>query len=436
MHMRHLIDRPVGILLLASALLGACTETPLPPDRNDTTAVPQQYVFDSRFKQGTSSVSYEGQTVRNLLIQDLSAAMAALAKPGATPITEADLLRLYEHADASNLSSTTTITGGTPLEARYSAIATSKKLSDKISPAVVVGFNATSDALVREWIRVIATNSQDPGKLGTPAVLLDANGIEIPEIVNKLLLGAVSYYQATSVYMNGLLSKDNAAAADDGKGGTQPYTVMEHNWDEAFGYFGAARDYARYTDAQLAGTSSDYTFDSNGDGKIDFRSEYNFAFARNAGKRDKSAGTDFSKEAFDAFLKARTAIVNKASVSEIIAHRAAASLAWEKIIASTVAHYINDVATTMAALDGTRSKEALLRHQWSELKGFLASLQFNTMKRISDAQIQQLHALIGDRPVVAAPSTSAHTEYLAKLDDARNVLKSAYGFSDAHMDSW
>ena len=27
--------------------------------------------------------------------------------------------------------------------------------------------------------------------------------------------------------------------ADDG----DPYTAMEHHWDESFGYFGAARDY-------------------------------------------------------------------------------------------------------------------------------------------------------------------------------------------------
>ena len=45
---------------------------------------------------------------------------------------------------------------------------------------------------------------------------------------------------------------------------------MEHKWDEAYGYFGAARDYLRYSDAQLAGkTPAEFSFDSNGDGKID-----------------------------------------------------------------------------------------------------------------------------------------------------------------------
>ena len=44
-------------------------------------------------------------------------------------------------------------------------------------------------------------------------------------------------------------------------------TAMEHAWDEAFGYFGAARDYSRYTDEQLAGKVDDFTFDSNGDGQ-------------------------------------------------------------------------------------------------------------------------------------------------------------------------
>ena len=33
--------------------------------------VPSSYVFDSRFTPGESSVSYSGQVVRNLLLQDL-----------------------------------------------------------------------------------------------------------------------------------------------------------------------------------------------------------------------------------------------------------------------------------------------------------------------------------------------------------------------------
>ena len=79
----------------------------------------------------------------------------------------------------------------------------------------------------------------------------------------------------------------------------------ERVYNEAFGYFGAARDYAAYSDEALAGKNGlSFYKDGNGDSKIDFHSEYNFGFSRNAGKRDLGGAqnTNFTKDAFDAFL--------------------------------------------------------------------------------------------------------------------------------------
>ena len=124
-----------------------------------------------------------------------------------------------------------------------------------------------------------------------------------------------------------------------------------HHWDEAFGYFGAARDYSRYSDDDLAGKGSGFVFDSNGDGKIDFRSEYNFGLSRNAGKRDRGGtGVDFTGETFTAFLTGRALISNGGSTTEIAAQRQAAANGMEKVIAATVIHYINDTLADMADL--------------------------------------------------------------------------------------
>ncbi len=59
--------------------------------------VPPAYVFDSRFVQGESSVAYSGQTVRNLLLQDLKVFIDSLAKDGAQPIAVQDMLNLYAY---------------------------------------------------------------------------------------------------------------------------------------------------------------------------------------------------------------------------------------------------------------------------------------------------------------------------------------------------
>jgi hypothetical protein len=86
---------------------------------------------------------------------------------------------------------------------------------------------------------------------GTPAnnshegYLVDENGIEYHQIIEKGLMGAVFFYQAMEVYLSqdrmGELGND---AAEEGR----TYTAMEHYFDEAFGYFGAPVDYPATTD--------------------------------------------------------------------------------------------------------------------------------------------------------------------------------------------
>ena len=100
---------------------------------------------------------------------------------------------------------------------------------------------------MREWFEIIAANSQDAAKLGTPAVYTDDNGVDLTQMINKVLIGAVPYYQATRVYLGGLLEDENGSPVEG-----KSYTEMEHHWDEAFGYFGAARDYSRYSDDQTS----------------------------------------------------------------------------------------------------------------------------------------------------------------------------------------
>ena len=157
-------------------------------------------------------------------------------------------------------------------------------------------------------------------------------------MINKVLVGAVHYYQSTGVYLNGILEQDNAKQYKDDPAKT--YTAMEHKWDEAFGYFGAARDYLSYSDAQLAGkTPAEFSRDSNGDGKIDFKSEYNFGLSRNAGKRDKGAsGTDLTKDIFQAFVTGRAIIAGEGDINQVAAQREIAAAGIEKVIAATEVH--------------------------------------------------------------------------------------------------
>ena len=66
-----------------------------------------------------------------------------------------------------------------------------------------------------------------------------------------------------------------------------------------------------------------------------------------------------------------------AELDELKKHRDAAVLGWEKAIAATALHYINDVLKDMAKFGA--SDYSVLDHvkHWSELKGFALTLQFN-----------------------------------------------------------
>ncbi|RKU24771.1 hypothetical protein C6499_16205 [Candidatus Poribacteria bacterium] len=427
----------VVLLTVASLFLSACgsdeeDDDALEEDAATTIDVPQAYVFDSRFMEGESSVAYSGQVVRNLLLQDLKALTDSVGKDGARSVAVSDMLKLYEYDDALNLKTSTT-TGALPAsESHYSALSTGKNLVGKISDEPVIGYNRTADDLVREWFKGIADNSQDSDKLGTSMAYTTDDGVDMSQMVNKVLIGAVPYYQATGVYLGGLLERDNS----EGKDG-KAYTAMEHAWDEAFGYFGAARDYSRYSDEQLAGKVDDFTFDSNGDGSIDFKSEYNFGLSRNAGKRDKGgSGVDFTQQIFNAFLAGRTAITNQGSVAEISAHRQAAAEGMEKVIAATVVHYINDTLSDMSQLGTAEENRANLNKHWAEMKGYTVALQYNPFRLITDGQLAELHGIMGEAPIYDEPGSNSYKTQVANYERAKAVMQAAYGFSNTNMANW
>ena len=390
-------------MFLASFVLFACgdddDDNPM-SSGSGSVDVPSAYEFDSRFTPGQSSVVYTGQTVRNLLLQDLKIFTDALGKDGAQPATADDMLAFYAHDDSYNMSTITNPTGGfTALESKYSSISTGKNLNGKIYGEVLIEYpGKTADDLIREWIQIIADNSQDPAKLGTPAVYTTEDGVDLSQMINKVLIGTVPYYQATGKYLTLLFDKGNSAAKEG-----KTYTDMEHYWDEAFGYFGAARDYNTYSDSDIKGKVNK---DSNSDGKINYNSEYNFSLAVGAAKRD------------------------------VAVHQVAAAEGMEKVIAATVIHYINDTLADMAAYGTSSYSETNHNKHWAEMKGYAVGLQTSSFKMISDSQLRELAGTMGTAPVYADPGSSAYNTAVANLQRARQVLQDAYGFSAADVENW
>ncbi|MGB5350708.1 MAG: DUF4856 domain-containing protein [Polyangiales bacterium] len=286
---------------------------------------------------------------------------------------------------------------------------------------------------------------------GATPLYLTPDGLDLTQLVEKFLLSAVNFSQGTDDYLDddvegkGLLSENEIDGED-------AYTTLEHHWDEAYGYWGGARDYGAYTDEEIAGAGGRPDFDNgyhdtNGDGSIDLLGELNFGASVNAAKRDlgsaAAAPTDLSGDADVAFRTGRAIITaayesgEEVDLEALSAQRDIAVLAWEKAYAATAIHYINDVLADMDAIGGEDYSFADHAKHWSELKGFALGFQFNPRSPMSQADFAAVHAAVGDAPVGASPSDPVDdASYRAELLDARSLIGDAYDFDEANVTSW
>ncbi|WP_019028551.1 DUF4856 domain-containing protein [Colwellia piezophila] len=298
-------------------------------------------------------------------------------------------------------------------------------------------------------------------------------GTDLNQLIQKFLLMSITYSQATDDYLdeNKGLAADNITGDKDG---TKDYTSLEHQFDEGFGYFGAARDYLAYNDNEISGKVSsaedgreDWNgqHDTDGQDGIDLTSEFNFGNSVNAAKRDRGskllpdgsanpAATDYTKQAMEAFLNGRKLINDRAGFDltdaemlELVGYRDTAVDAWERAVVATVIHYINDLRSDLEPLEtatGEFDFVTAAKH-FSELKGFALGLQFNPYSPISgeaetkfvaegnEAKFVTLHKLLKDAPVLDAANVAA---YRTDLASASELLRIAYNFDADNVANW
>ena len=462
-------------------------------------AIATTYSYLSAFDDG-DSVSYTGQTARHLLMLGLVRAVEGLQeRPGEEDVVS-DELRFYLTGEGANETPHGfTTAGGEPVipGPNYGDVSANKTLTGKIAGGDGAGGGETSRLIDDEffgweegmdssplpielawhYIDRLAAEATDgiapliptvDGPVTLDTVQVDTAGLDYRQLLQKFLSGAVSFSQGTNDYFQ----TDWDITLD--QEGDSNYAEGEHNFDEAFGYYGAARDMNDYTDDEAAakGGRQDWEngyYDSDGDGSIDLRSEFVFGHAQNCAKRDRgSAGaTDFSKEAMDAFLLGRQ-IISNATIAGTITEDELAALneqveiaakTWEKCIAATVIHYINDVTADMndfvppnfADLDNFRT---VTKH-WGEMKGFALALQFSPFSPFRDGSVEGIDldslrrvlSLMGDAPMLAdgkqngvfreeTTAEEAIAGYQAELREARDILEAAYAFDSDVVDAW
>ncbi len=475
-------------------------------------AMPLTYEAKGYFgEEGASGVSYTGQTARQVLQLQMVAAMEALSeRPGAKDQISSELRFFVTGDGADSTPHGFTLKNGTATGEEvipgpnYGDISTGKNLDGKIAGGngqgggetsklindVFFGWNEGMDSdplpieLVYHWIEALAVNSSDGLEpsisvvgstdaipVGTP--MISTTGVHYRQLIQKFLSVAVNFSQGTNDY----LRIDFGSEKNLGQEGSKAYSAGAHDFDEAFGYYGAARDLNNYDDDEAAakGGRPEYQngyYDSNGDGLIDLRSEFVFGHSQNCAKRDRhkdAEGTpyyDFSKTAMDAFLVGRRIVENAEEAQELTeganealqSQIAIISHTWEQCIAATVVHYINDVVNDMGGFTppqyaNLKNFTDLAKH-WGEMKGFALGLQFSPVSPfrtgavdgIDTEDLRSVLSLMGDAPVLAdgsqggVPATGSATEaisaYTAKLLQARDILQEAYAFNADATSNW
>ncbi len=319
------------------------------PKKNYT--VPNTYNF--------SNVNYSGQTIRLSMIDALVDAVKA-GNTG-TVLDATDLKNMYSNT-------------GNPFS--IAALDTSgKQLKNKTFLA--------DQATVETWIDNAATASAAGGTAsngtsgivtnGTKSYLLDANGFDLKEGVEKHLQGALIYYQITAIYLS-----------EDQVGAQVAIADRQHHWDEAFGYYGVPVDYPTNTAGVL------------------HLGEYG---------NDRNALLGNGTAVMNAFLKGRAAIDNddNETVTEQIA---IIRDNVERGIAGTAVHYINEALANVG-------DNAVRSHTLSEGYFLVKSLKYNPTKKVTDAQIATLLGYFG---------TNFWTTSTTDLQAAKNLLSTIYGF--------
>ena len=340
--------------------------------------VPSTYEFT---RDGSSTVSYSGQTERLNMLTLLSNYMKESNTVGATALDAQKMKDMFANENDP-----------------FNGATFGKKLKDKCYQNDVAMFEAFMDDLATAST---ATGTASNGVAGvlvdgntsstTEGYRVNANGVELTQVIEKGLMGAVFFFQAMEEY----LGEDRmGTGGNDDLAEGKNYTNMEHYFDEAFGYFGVPIDFPN------AATIDDARFWGK------------YCNSRNGGLYE-----GINDEIATAFRTARAAIVAKDYQARDEAIQTIQQK-WAIIIASTAVDYLRK---------GKSGEPNYKRHHaLSEAIGFLMSLDyhFNGGNSVNPPHYSQTH--VGHAQSMLHAGTNLYTLSDADIDEIIGHIQMAF----------
>jgi hypothetical protein len=322
---------------------------------------PSTYTFT---RNGTTTVSFSGQTIRMNMLSEMVTLMKT-ANTAGTSVSETTLKDMYANngyswTDSEGLG----LTGSTKQLKNKTAFGTADGSAD-------AGIQTKFEAYMTNLANISANtvSGEENGIAGTAGVwandgvkgpyLMNENGQEYAQLIEKGLMCAVFLNQLTVNYLGDITNDDNTVVVEG-----ENYTKMEHHWDEAFGYFTDATDYP------TSGTDRFWGKYSEG--------------------RETILGS--ATKISNAFRIGRSAIVNQ-NYSLRDQQVVIINTELEKVVAGTAIHYLNSAKTNI-------TNNVARNHALSEAVAFIDGLRYSNNVinnvNISSDEIDTALGYIGD----------------------------------------
>ena len=317
--------------------------------------IPATYEFS---RDGVSTVSYSGQTDRLNMLAEIKSKVL-LAGDAGQLISEQVLLDAFANT-GDNGGGLFSFSSDRQLKNKTFQPDLDDQLFENI-------FAEAAAASINGMNGIIATNGtaglitrEDKGS----TILIDANGREFTQLVEKGLMGAVFFNQIYNVYLTDARTGDEVenTALREGKN----YTDMEHHWDEAFGYLNPPLDF-----------TSPWPEDRKGE--LRFWSNYS-----NVVDNVNNGALGTNKILMDAFIGGRAAIVNQ----DLTTKNEMRTILYdhlELVAAGTAVHYIN---LSIRFLNEGKTGE--LFHVLSEAWAFTNALRYSPNRKLGLSVLEEI----------------------------------------------
>jgi len=303
-----------------------------------------------------------------------------------------------------------------------------------LATGIVADENNRPNVLIEKWFTAIARLAADEDDTTR---YLETN-FNYKSLVTEFLLQSIAGPQVTNHHLaTSALSMDNQNADPEHPN----YTPLQHQWDLAWGYYGANIATIGSIDARTVNF-----MDLNSDNLLDVFKEVNFDFMLHSSDRDDKS--PFSTSTFaDTFLThyaSGRVLIDMEYLGEVfhndwsISNNAESlNRAWVELASATAIHYANSMLLELLYFTSEDEKYNADKYvdAWAKLKATTMALQFYPNNKLDKTEFSELQQLVGNK-VIFEDTPTKMNNYIVDLFEVLEILATPYEFNKTDYENW